>query len=269
MQSFIAALILFITMLNPFISTDKTEIRQFRLPVIMYHHISENTSLLNDYVITPQEFENDIKYLSDNGYNSISASELINGDIPEKAVMITFDDGFLSTYKFALPILKKYNMTAVCAVIGSLTHEFTLHPDSLSDCAYMDADTVRKLTASGVFEIACHTFDMHHLSTRRGCAKTADETDDEYRKILTDDLTRFGDFYQQISDSSTDIIAFPYGEYSKKTVEIALDTGYTVMLTCDEKVNIVTTGSDYYVLGRFNRPHGKASAEFFSNILNQ
>ncbi|MBR5496596.1 MAG: polysaccharide deacetylase family protein [Clostridia bacterium] len=269
MQSFIAALIAFFSMLTPFIKTDKTEQRQFQLPVIMYHHISENTSLLNDYVITPQEFENDIKYLSDNGYSSISAFQLVNGDIPEKSVMITFDDGFLSTYKFALPVLKKYNMTAVCAVIGSLTQEFTLHPDFVSDCAYMDTDTVRKLTASGVFEIACHTFDMHSLGIRKGCAETADETDDEYRKVLTDDLARFGNFYEQIFDASTDIIAFPYGEYSQKTVDIAHDIGYTVMLTCDEKVNLITTGSDYYVLGRFNRPHGKPSAEFLGNILHQ
>jgi peptidoglycan/xylan/chitin deacetylase (PgdA/CDA1 family) len=268
MQNFISALLTFLTMLIPVVKEDKTDAKTFQLPVIMYHHISESTSLLNDYVITPDEFENDIKYLCDNGYSSITTSQLTSGDIPDKAIMITFDDGFLSTYRYALPILKKYNMTAVCSVIGSVTEEFTLHPDYVSDCAYMDADTIIKLTQSGLFEIACHTYDMHSLGLRKGCAKADGETDEEYRKILTADLTRFGRLYEQIFDSSADIIAFPYGEYSQKTVDIALDSGYTVMLTCDERINQITTGSDYYVLGRFNRPHGKTSAEFFENILH-
>ena len=78
---------------------------EIELLVVMYHHVSERKNLLNKYVITPEELESDMAYLQKNGYESVLPSQLRRGEIPEKPVMITFDDGFLSTYKYALPIL--------------------------------------------------------------------------------------------------------------------------------------------------------------------
>ncbi len=237
-----------------------------KLPIVMYHHISENKSLLNKYVITPEEFESDVKYLKENGYTSVLPSQIIDGDIPEKPVMITFDDGFLSTYKYALPILEKYSMTGVCGIIGSLAQEYTDNPNTVSDCAYMDINTVKKLSENGVFETVCHTYDMHSISARKGCAKMKEESDAEYRAALIKDLTRFNELYETIEGAPSDIIAFPYGAYTDATIEIASDCGFKIMLTCDEKVNVVNKTAKNYplVLGRFNRPHGIASETFFS-----
>lgn len=257
----------FLSAFLPVMQTVSPDNSPKELIVIMYHHISENSILLNDYVITPEEFENDINYLSDNGYKVISASQLLNGDIPEKAVMITFDDGFLSTYKYAKPILEKYNMTGICAVIGSVMKEYTIKPNTISDCAYMDIDTVNQMIQSGTFEIACHTFDMHNLSPRKGCSKQDIESEKNYRSVLTDDLTEFNNLYIRSFGCTTDIIAFPYGEYSGKTVEIAADMGYRIMLTCDEKINYISDDRTIpIVLGRFNRTHGISSNEFFELV---
>lgn len=240
------------------------------LLVIMYHHVSERENLLNKYVITPEELESDMAYLQKNGYESVLPSQLEHGEIPKKPVMITFDDGFLSTYKYALPILQKYAMMGVCAVVGSLVQEYTDTPNTVSDCAYMNKDTVKKLRDSGVFEIACHTYDMHSLGTRKGCAKKSSESENEYRTILTQDLTQFNSLYQEITGSETDIIAFPYGEYSEATVNIAASCGYRVMLTCDEKINILPKEKESpLILGRFNRPHGISSETFFERITSR
>lgn len=72
------------------------------VPIIMYHSILKN-SHLGKYVITPEEFEEDIRYLNEHKYNSITMTDLINyvynnGDIPLKPVVITFDDGNLNNY---------------------------------------------------------------------------------------------------------------------------------------------------------------------------
>lgn len=246
---------------------DECEQEIFTLPVVMYHHISEREDLLGEYVITPEEFENDLKYLKEAGYNTALPSEIEKGDIPENPIMITFDDGFLSTYKYALPILKNYSMTAVCAVVGSLMLEYTENPNTVSDCAYMDCETVKKLRDSGVFEIACHTYNMHSTGVRKGCAKMKNESSEEYRAALTQDFEKFNSLYYAVTNEKTDIIAFPYGSYSDETAEIAEDTGFNIMLTCREKTNTVVPGGGPVVLGRFNRPHGVKSEEFFEEFI--
>ena len=89
--------------------------------VLMYHHFDDTTNL--GAVVAKDEFKKQIKYLKDNGYNTITVQELIdykNGkiDLPEKPVLITSDDGYLSNYEFMYPILKENNMKATIFVIG-------------------------------------------------------------------------------------------------------------------------------------------------------
>ena len=96
------------------------------LPVLMYHHILESSSRLGDYVISPQQFEADLQFLSVHGYQTVTVLDILRlvqtgGPLPEKPVLITFDDGYESTYAYAFPLLKKYGMTAVVSIIGSYT----------------------------------------------------------------------------------------------------------------------------------------------------
>ena len=79
------------------------------LPILMYHHLSENNSKLNKYTISPSEFKSDLEFIQKNGYTTISINDLINftngQNLPEKPIMITFDDGYQSVYKYAYPML--------------------------------------------------------------------------------------------------------------------------------------------------------------------
>ena len=94
------------------------------LPIVMYHHILKEPTRLNSYTISPDEFRQDLQYLRDNGYQSILIQDLIdyvNGEaeLPEKPVMITFDDGYESFYEYAFPILKEMKFRAVFSVVGT------------------------------------------------------------------------------------------------------------------------------------------------------
>ncbi|MBR6521240.1 MAG: polysaccharide deacetylase family protein, partial [Oscillospiraceae bacterium] len=105
-----------------------------QLPILMYHHISTDPSRLGDYVVSPETFENDLKYLSRLGYTSISLAELIayvdgRGSLPEKPIMITFDDGQRSFAEYALPLLEKYDMCAVAAIVGKYADDYTQSGD--------------------------------------------------------------------------------------------------------------------------------------------
>ena len=84
------------------------------IPAMMYHHVGDETE--NSISITPRNFETQIKYLADAGYRSLHLPEffeiLNNWSIPEKLVLITFDDGYADNFIYAYPILKKYKMKA-------------------------------------------------------------------------------------------------------------------------------------------------------------
>ena len=93
-----------------FSSADDSEERGVFLPVIMYHSVHEGAP--QDYVVTPSQLEDDLNWLAENGYSSVTAQELVDytlgkGDLPEKPVLITFDDGFYNNLSLALPLLEK------------------------------------------------------------------------------------------------------------------------------------------------------------------
>ena len=93
------------------------------IPILMYHSISKDASGENEYTISQSRFEGDLKWLRDNGYTTIFPSQLAayvneGAMLPAKPVIISFDDGFANNYLYAYPLLQRYNMKAVIALIG-------------------------------------------------------------------------------------------------------------------------------------------------------
>jgi len=92
------------------------------MTVIMYHMVCPGKS--SRYVIPPRVLEDDLKYLNSNGYEAVTVADLIRFQqndvpLPEKPVMITFDDGNRTNYTYAYPLLKKYGQKAIMAVVGA------------------------------------------------------------------------------------------------------------------------------------------------------
>ena len=81
----------------------------------MYHSISDDKSNLS---ISPKEFDDQIKYLKESGYNTIKFNKI--NDENKHPVIITFDDGYKDNIINALPILKKYNFVSTCFVVSDL-----------------------------------------------------------------------------------------------------------------------------------------------------
>ena len=109
-------------------SENKNPKTVFGVPVLMYHEFVTQEDLdsgiaFDEYAIYYHEFEHDLQWLQQNGYTTITVRELAQylngqGEMPEKPVILTIDDGKLGVYKNAFPLLQKYNMKAVLAVIG-------------------------------------------------------------------------------------------------------------------------------------------------------
>ena len=240
-----------------------------KLPIVMYHHLSPKARLLGDYVLSPEALEADFKYLKDNGYESITVTELIQwtrgeGELPEKPVMITFDDGYESTQVYAGPLLEKYGFRAVVAIVGAVADLFTEKPDHMLDYSHLSWDAVRELSRSYTFEIQCHTYNMHKNDVRRGCGKKNGEDFLAYKSALEADLVKFREkcFAEGVICASA--IAFPYGFYSKDTLEVVRELGFDAAFTCSERVNYLSGDpEELFELCRYNRPSGVTASQFF------
>ena len=240
------------------------------LPIVMYHHISRNPASWGPYVVSVSEFEADLRWLRDQGYETVSLRDLLaweagDFELPEKPCMITLDDGALSTAAYAEPLLERYGFCAVAAVIGSVCEQFSENGEADPELSSLSWEAARDLAARGTVEVICHSWDMHSLSPRRGCSRMAGESEGAYRWALTQDLSRFLTAAQRRGLALTPAMAYPYGAYSRATSEAVGDLGFLAAFTCDERVNRLTGAEGELLhLGRFNRPHGPAGEKIFA-----
>ncbi len=257
-------------------ATSRTESSYIRLPVIMYHHISAKSSALGKYVISPEQFREDLVYLKEQGYTTVSAKQLMdyvsgNGTLPEKPVLITFDDGYASFYAYAFPVLKELNMHAVFSIIGTHTDKYSEIDDSNINYAHVTWDQVAELSQSGLVEIGNHTYNLHSIGSRKGCRIKQGENEEEYRSMLTEDVTSLQEKIMQATGSAPTVFTYPFGAYCSQGCEVINQLGFAVTLGCEEKVNKLTQGSPegLKMLGRYNRASGKSSASFFKGIIQE
>ena len=245
------------------------------LPVVMYHSVLKNTELSGKYIITPSQFEKDIEYLEEKGYTTISAQQLVdyvdNGTpLPEKSVMLTFDDGCYNNYEYVLPILKKHNAHGIFCIVGKYTDDYTGLNEANAAYGYMRWIDVYNMSSSDNAEIANHSYDFHKISNgRRGAGKKRRESKKEYQKIFREDTEKTQKECLANTGTLPFIYTYPFGEYSNDSTEVLKDMGFRISFTCAEGVNIITRDSDcLFLLKRNNRPDNIGTAEFFSKLIH-
>ena len=249
-----------------------------KLPILMYHSLTDKASNVNTYTVPQSGFEADLKYLQDNGYTTVLMSEVIDyvdgkGDLPEKPVVLSFDDGFRNNLTIGLPLLEKYNMKAVISVVGSYSEKFAALDDKNPDYAYLDWNDIKALKDSGRIEIDNHSYNMHMLpgtkgntDSRRGAAQKSNEGKESYKKKLTEDVEKTQDMLREFCGIEPLVFTYPYGELCK-TSEITLkELGFRATLSCLEMLNYVSVGNtdSLYCMCRFLRSDKKSAAEILS-----
>lgn len=244
---------------------------------LMYHQVLKDESRSGKYIITPYELEADLKYLSENGYVSVLPSELVQikaekKKLPEKAVMITFDDGYETGLYYVLPLLKKYSMKAVINVVGGYTDEYSSidkEGEHLS-YAYLTWNEIKELSDSGYVEIGNHTYNMHSNSgERNGCAKKESESREEYRKALYDDVSSLSDKLESVTGVRPVSFAYPFGALCEESADVIGSAGIEVFMTCCE-LPCSLNQKGRIVINRYNRESGRAVwqiCEEYNNAL--
>lgn len=234
-----------------------------QVPILMYHHLSEDVT--NSEMVSPEQFEAQIRALSEAGYTGVSFDELqayvLRGEpLPEKPVVITFDDGYRSNYTLAYPILRKYGMKATIFAIG-----VSFGTDHYKDTDYaitphFGAAEAAEMTASGLISIQSHTYDMHQWppyetgsAVRENILQLPGESEESYVQALTEDFTRSRALLEEATGRPVDVLAYPAGQYSTLTQVTLQSLGVHVTLSTNPGVNTVVKGlpQTLYAMLRF------------------
>lgn len=246
-----------------------------RVPIIMYHGILKDENRQSTYVISPQLLESDLKYLKDNGYTSIVVQDLIdyvdNGvALPEKSVMLTFDDGYYNNYIYAYPLAQKYGMKFVLSPIGYATDKYTESGERHELYTHVTWSNIKEMINSGVVELQNHSYSLHgdENSGRLGAKKLKKESLEHYTNLLQQDLTKMQTKFTEQTGWTPTAFFYPFGIISKESIPIVRELGFRASFTCEERVNYVTRDPEsLYLMGRFLRPHRIDSASFFKSRL--
>ncbi|WP_058303385.1 polysaccharide deacetylase family protein [Gorillibacterium timonense] len=228
-----------------------------QVAVLMYHHIADDNT--SSSTITTRLFREQIAYLKKQGYRFISIEEfkafLGGASVPDKAVLVTFDDGYESYYRLGLPIMKEYEVPSINFIITS-----HLRQKRTTGIPALSAETIRTMLAETLLaKVGSHSDDLHRQADN-GTGKpllvarlTVDghtETDSEYEARIRNDLTTSRDTLKELSPETSDVMAYPYGVYDKKSLKLIKESGIRYGFTIAP--GMVTASSNPLTLPRIN-----------------
>ncbi|KPQ24520.1 MULTISPECIES: poly-beta-1,6-N-acetyl-D-glucosamine N-deacetylase PgaB [unclassified Halomonas] len=227
--------------------------------VISYHDIVD-TSVTPNLDIYPQTITRNrlvehFNLIDVGGYNPVSLQQIIDAKagkqpLPEKAVLLTFDDGYRSFYDIVFPLLKLYGFPAVQAVVGSWLDvpeggRVPYGNTTLPRERFLSWEQVKTLDESPLVEIASHSYDLHYgvvgnpMGNEQAAAVTSTwnarngyESETAYIERVRSDMARTQQRFQEQMGRSPRIMVWPYGAYSQATLDIAAEYGmdYTFSL---------------------------------------
>ena len=252
------------------------------VPILMYHHLDGTVG--TSTVITPESFERQLCVLRDAGYHTVTLDDLrdyvYHGvDLPENPVCITFDDGYLSNYEIAYPILEKYGMKATIFAIGcSVGHTTYYKNTEYPITPHFGYEQAVEMMNSGLISVQSHTYDMHQWppyesadQVRENISAFDGESDEDYITALTNDIVGYQEEFAAQTGYELTALAYPEGIYSTLSEVIVHRNGIDITLSTDSQCrNTIVKGlpQTLYALGRYNMSDSVSEQELLQYLQN-
>jgi len=239
---------------------------------LVYHNVEDSDPDQSFVGVTTSKLVAQLSWLERNGYRPVSVDDLLAARdgrkaLPDKAVLLTFDDGYESFYTRVLPILKAFRFPAVLALVGSWLEG---GPDTTVDYSadkaggkpsgdslvrfgdlkvkrnlFLTWDQVREIARSGLVEIASHSYGAHRgvlanpqknsepdVTTRRFDPATGIyESDTSERRNLETDSARMARKIESEIGKRPRVMVWPYGETNELAISIAAANQMPITLT--------------------------------------
>jgi peptidoglycan/xylan/chitin deacetylase (PgdA/CDA1 family) len=194
------------------------------VPVLLYHKFSTKTG--GKYSVTQAAFEEQMKYLKENGYSVVTLDQFLNfidfkDPLPPKSVVLTFDDGWESMYDIAFPILKKYGFPGALFV----------YTDFIGKDRAMSWDQIRELAEYG-FDIQSHT------KTHRDLTESGENGsfEDYFGGLKEELIISSYEIFRHLNKKCT-CLAYPHGKTNRFVTALLTEHGYRAGFTTDEGQN--------------------------------
>ncbi|HIU21785.1 MAG TPA: polysaccharide deacetylase family protein [Candidatus Limadaptatus stercorigallinarum] len=242
------------------------------LACVMYHNILKSRK--GTYIVSPSQFEGDLAAYRAAGYTTVFPSEVAdfvygNGALPEKPLLVTFDDGRYNNMYYGLPLLLKYGAKAVLCPVGAFSAFSTESGDhSNPNYSHVTWGQMDELQKSGCFELGNHSYNMHRYEPRFGIKRKAGESRAEYKEALRADAGRLQDEILRATGTLPVTYAYPFGAYCDDALAVLRSLGFRIFLTCNEGVSVIRRGAPetLFQVKRVNRDGALTSSEVVSRL---
>ncbi|WP_339533061.1 poly-beta-1,6-N-acetyl-D-glucosamine N-deacetylase PgaB [Pseudomonas mucidolens] len=225
---------------------------------IGYHDVEDSDPDQALVAVRTERLIEQLAWFRENGYQPVSVDQIIAAraggpQLPAKAILLSFDDGYSSFYTRVMPILRAYQWPALLAPVGSWVDtpldrpvDFAGKPRARSD--FLTWQQVREVAQSGLVEIAAHT-DANHkgilanpqgnlqpaATTRRFDASTGRyETEAQFQARIRTDVTAISDKIRAVTGKAPRVWVWPYGEADGTSLAVVGEQGYQMALTLDD-----------------------------------
>ncbi|MGF7031105.1 peptidoglycan/xylan/chitin deacetylase (PgdA/CDA1 family) [Paenibacillus mucilaginosus] len=210
-----------------------------QVAVLMYHHVHDKDHSAS--TVSTALFREQLSYLQSRGYHFISLTDfkqfLGGAPVPDKAVLVTFDDGYKSFHDFAYPVLRELQVPAVNFIITK-----DLDAPLAPPIPALSPEEIRAMLQEmpGLIDIQCHTNALHFkegknaaltapLPLEGGRTETAEQAEQRVRQDSEACAHKLDGLYGR--DGAGDTFAYPYGIYSPRTQEIISAAGFKYAFT--------------------------------------
>lgn len=199
--------------------------------------------------IDTKDLAQQLSWIAQNGFHPVSLQQIIDAragktPLPEKALLLTFDDGYESVYSKVFPLLKQFNYPAVIALVGDWIQTPQNQPVQYGDItvprsAFINWDQVREMMKSGLIEVASHSQSLHTgiqtnpqgnllpaaVSRQYSPQKMQYENDADYTQRISDDMQRSADLIERETGKRPRALVWPYGAHNALVEKLAAQAG--------------------------------------------
>ena len=227
--------------------------------VLSFHDVVATQADIRDSDdVTVDHLINYFSWLKQNGYTVVSIQDVVDSKagkktLPDNAIVLTFDDGYKSFYKYVFPLLKSFNYSATLAVVGSWldvpeagTVQYGRTP--IPRVKFLSLAELQELSRSPLVEIASHTFNLHRgvLGNLQGNEMPAVttfvfdpktktyESERDYLQRIRQDLIANNQWIKKHTNQTARVVVWPYGRYNAAAQRLAKSVGLDIALALDD-----------------------------------
>lgn len=208
------------------------EAETLKVPILLYHHISTDFNTSNAIsIISPKDFRLHMTAIKAQ-FSPISLNDYIefvnckdgSKTMPSNPIIVTFDDGYLSNYEVAYPILKELEIPATIFIVTDTVGE--KGGDGKVNYSHFNWDQAREMQESGFIDIQSHTNDHVKLGTLN-------------RDAVNFELRKSKYLIEKNLGKTCDIIAYPFGSYNDSVIEASHKAGYKAQCLVGDDATVI------------------------------